>query len=238
MVSAKRRTDGRRSPGTERASGDLGADRAHHVNGPGAAVDPSFALRCPTCTGSPRPYSFAETVAGLFLVSPPPGPLLWRLEKSEDRWQRTSRGWGNGLLGVIIFSGSLPATRVAVGGFSAAVPDVRARDHRGADRCRPCSACCARRGPSAGDIALARHRLHRRRRRLPAADGAGAAAHHLGAFDRLHRPAAAGDRDLRRAARRRAAAGPPSGCSRFSAASRSRALRSRATAAARSPAIC
>lgn len=27
-------------------------------------------------------------------------------------------GWGNGLLGVIIFSGSLPATRVAVGGFS------------------------------------------------------------------------------------------------------------------------
>ncbi|MBH5403191.1 DMT family transporter [Bradyrhizobium sp. CNPSo 4010] len=28
-------------------------------------------------------------------------------------------GWGNGLLGVIIFSGSLPATRVAVGGFSA-----------------------------------------------------------------------------------------------------------------------
>lgn len=27
-------------------------------------------------------------------------------------------GWGSGLLGVIIFSGSLPATRVAVGGFS------------------------------------------------------------------------------------------------------------------------
>lgn len=26
-------------------------------------------------------------------------------------------GWGNGLLGVLIFSGSLPATRVAVGGF-------------------------------------------------------------------------------------------------------------------------
>ena len=29
--------------------------------------------------------------------------------------QRTSAGWGNGLLGVIIFSGSLPATRVANG---------------------------------------------------------------------------------------------------------------------------
>ncbi|PDT89574.1 EamA family transporter [Bradyrhizobium sp. Y36] len=33
--------------------------------------------------------------------------------------QSASGGWGNGLLGVIIFSGSLPATRVAVGGFSA-----------------------------------------------------------------------------------------------------------------------
>jgi drug/metabolite transporter (DMT)-like permease len=32
--------------------------------------------------------------------------------------QRTSEGWGSGLLGVIIFSGSLPATRVAVGGFT------------------------------------------------------------------------------------------------------------------------
>ncbi|OYU48448.1 MAG: EamA family transporter [Rhizobiales bacterium PAR1] len=32
--------------------------------------------------------------------------------------QRSMRGWGSGLLGVIIFSGSLPATRIAVGGFS------------------------------------------------------------------------------------------------------------------------
>jgi drug/metabolite transporter (DMT)-like permease len=31
---------------------------------------------------------------------------------------RTTEGWGSGLLGVIIFSGSLPATRVAVGGFT------------------------------------------------------------------------------------------------------------------------
>ena len=31
---------------------------------------------------------------------------------------RTTAGWGSGLLGVIIFSGSLPATRVAVGDFS------------------------------------------------------------------------------------------------------------------------
>ncbi|MBO9557942.1 MAG: DMT family transporter [Caulobacter sp.] len=31
--------------------------------------------------------------------------------------ERTSRGWGSGLLGVIVFSGSLPATRVAISGF-------------------------------------------------------------------------------------------------------------------------
>jgi len=31
--------------------------------------------------------------------------------------ERTSKGWGSGLLGVIIFSGSLPATRLAVAGF-------------------------------------------------------------------------------------------------------------------------
>ena len=32
--------------------------------------------------------------------------------------ERTSKGWGSGLLGVIIFSGSLPATRIAIGGFA------------------------------------------------------------------------------------------------------------------------
>ena len=32
--------------------------------------------------------------------------------------QTSSKGWGSGLLGVVIFSGSLPATRVAVMGFS------------------------------------------------------------------------------------------------------------------------
>lgn len=35
----------------------------------------------------------------------------------ERRVERTSTGWGSGLLGVIIFSGSLPATRAALGGF-------------------------------------------------------------------------------------------------------------------------
>lgn len=32
--------------------------------------------------------------------------------------RRSTAGWGSGLLGVLIFSGSLPATRVAVGGFT------------------------------------------------------------------------------------------------------------------------
>ena len=32
--------------------------------------------------------------------------------------RRSAGGWGSGLIGVIIFSGSLPATRVAVGGFT------------------------------------------------------------------------------------------------------------------------
>lgn len=32
------------------------------------------------------------------------------------RW--TADGWGHGLLGVIIFSGSLPAIRIAAGGFT------------------------------------------------------------------------------------------------------------------------
>lgn len=32
--------------------------------------------------------------------------------------RKSTAGWGSGLLGVIIFSGSLPATRVAVGGFT------------------------------------------------------------------------------------------------------------------------
>jgi drug/metabolite transporter (DMT)-like permease len=37
---------------------------------------------------------------------------------TERRLDRTTEGWLSGLVGVIIFSGSLPATRLAVGGFS------------------------------------------------------------------------------------------------------------------------
>lgn len=43
---------------------------------------------------------------------------MWYRGTMEAIEQRTTDGWGSGLLGVIIFSGSLPATRVAVGGFT------------------------------------------------------------------------------------------------------------------------
>jgi len=36
----------------------------------------------------------------------------------EGDMKAAAEGWGSGLVGVVIFSGSLPATRVAVGGFS------------------------------------------------------------------------------------------------------------------------
>jgi drug/metabolite transporter (DMT)-like permease len=38
--------------------------------------------------------------------------------RAMGRTMQRSEGWGSGLIGVIIFSGSLPATRVAVAGFS------------------------------------------------------------------------------------------------------------------------
>lgn len=51
-----------------------------------------------------------KATAFLPAASPPP---------SETNMHSSATGWGNGLLGVIIFNGSLPATRVAVGDFSA-----------------------------------------------------------------------------------------------------------------------
>ena len=66
--------------------------------------------------GPLHPYGSAKpngTVAG---SASPLG--LPRPETKGIIVQRTQDGWGSGLIGVIIFSGSLPATRVAVGGFS------------------------------------------------------------------------------------------------------------------------
>ena len=119
--------------------------------------------------------------------------------------ERTTEGWGSGLLGVIIFSGSLPATRVAVGGISTPLFLTSARAVIAAVLARSASSLLRQKRPGAQDLALARHRGPRRGGRLSAADGAGAAAHHRGALDRLHRPVAARHRDLRRAAGRRAA---------------------------------
>jgi drug/metabolite transporter (DMT)-like permease len=53
----------------------------------------------------------------LYLVETASDPLRYS-EQIRGVMDRTSAGWGSGLLGVIIFSGSLPATRVAVNDFS------------------------------------------------------------------------------------------------------------------------
>jgi hypothetical protein len=51
------------------------------------------------------------------------------MDKTASGW---FNGWGNGFLGVLIFSGSLPATRVAVMDFS----PVFLTGARAADRLR------------------------------------------------------------------------------------------------------
>src|SRR5688572_11538792 len=49
----------------------------------------------------------------------PPSPLAgYQTGFAGGIMKAETAGWGSGLLGVIIFSGSLPATRVAIGGFS------------------------------------------------------------------------------------------------------------------------
>ena len=94
---------------------------------------------------------------------------------------RTTEGWISGFIGVLIFSGSLPATRVAVLDIdplflTLARATIAGLLGRGA---------AARPAPEAARMArppLARHRLARRGDRLPAADGARPAAHHHGAI--------------------------------------------------------
>jgi drug/metabolite transporter (DMT)-like permease len=99
---------------------------------------------------------------------------------------RSASGWINGLIGVIIFSGSLPATRRGGCGVRPGVPDRRRAPVLPALLGLGCCGCSG--SPGHGERPrLARHRRPRRRGRLSAADGAGAAAHHLGAFHRLYR---------------------------------------------------
>jgi len=52
----------------------------------------------------------------LFLFEP--ANSFYPDRESEGSMERSTAGWGSGLLGVIIFSGSLPATRVAVSDMS------------------------------------------------------------------------------------------------------------------------
>ena len=117
---------------------------------------------------------------------------------------RTASGWINGLIGV------RDLQRIAAGharggdAVRSGLPDRRARG----DRRRAGAGLLLvfrEKRPARGDMVSLVDRRAGRRGRLSPADGAGAAACHLGALDRLHRPAAAGDGDFRRAARRRAA---------------------------------
>src|SRR5688500_15041917 len=73
-------------------------------------------MRTPHLCGSTCPCS---SVGWYWTIS---GRAGFGFLRSPDRergdMDRTTDGWGSGLLGVIIFSGSLPATRVVVGDFS------------------------------------------------------------------------------------------------------------------------
>ncbi len=66
--------------------------------------------------GSPNRTVLCDQRGG---VAVPAGTArAMRSVAEEIDMQRKTDGWGCGLVGVIIFSGSLPATRIAVGGFT------------------------------------------------------------------------------------------------------------------------
>ncbi len=106
-------------------------------------------------------------------------------------------GWGSGLLGVIIFSGSLPATRVAVSDFTPLFL-TSARAVIAALLGVMLLLVLRQKQPGEGRSRAARGGGARGGNRVPAADGFGAAAHHVRALDRVHRPPAARDCDIRR----------------------------------------
>ena len=157
------------------------------------------------CTGV-RFITVRENCTVLCLAVPDAALDKSAATNQRERWMdRTASGWINGLLGVLIFSGSLPATRVAVMQFDPVFLTVARAAIAGL-----LGLCLllALQGEATGP--RRRHSpddcRYGRCCRLPAAHGPGAAARYLGAFHRLHRAAAAGDRDLRCAARRRATA--------------------------------
>src|SRR6476661_7620438 len=70
----------------------------------------------PTSVWPCVPIQFGQIVLHCLCLDQPRNPSV-SLRK-RGGMNRTTDGWGSGLLGVIIFSGSLPATRVAIGDFS------------------------------------------------------------------------------------------------------------------------
>jgi drug/metabolite transporter (DMT)-like permease len=66
-------------------------------------------------TASPKTNGAVAGISGELHLD----EAAWRMASaSGGNMESTTKGWGSGLLGVIIFSGSLPATRVAVGDLS------------------------------------------------------------------------------------------------------------------------
>lgn len=75
----------------------------------------AFLVRGANCVDIYHPTVLRNCTALSLSVS---ALISWRLHGRSPIMTGLSRGWGSGLLGVVIFSGSLPATRVAVASFS------------------------------------------------------------------------------------------------------------------------
>ena len=126
--------------------------------------------------------------------------------ETEIRMDKTTSGWMSGFIGRAHLQRVTAGDAGGGAGFRPGLPDRRRAPSSRVCWRSPCCWSLSREAAGAGRSRLARHRRARCRRRLSAADRAGAEAHHLGPFDRLHRAVAAGNGDLRRAARRRTSA--------------------------------
>jgi drug/metabolite transporter (DMT)-like permease len=102
----------RRQPlaGHQAARGQALADLAHH------AVDKGQAHGCLDCTDE-KSGQFHRIVPLCHWPSAAPPRTIVALPCGDTSMNGTLGGWFSGFLGILIFSGSLPATRVAVGTF-------------------------------------------------------------------------------------------------------------------------
>lgn len=116
MLAASLRIDGKRSPAPSTRPATL-ARMALITSRVRAPPRPLVVAVWSKCMGF-HIDTVSPDCMELSLVSPLPKGQGRDWGKRGDM-QAAGNGWGNGLLGVVIFSGSLPATRVAVGGFSA-----------------------------------------------------------------------------------------------------------------------